>query len=73
MRSLTRARRPFVVAIFAALAYFEVTTKDSVQDGNYGFDPLGLAAADAGTDLLPYVGNLRQVQRERGQLQLACL
>lgn len=35
---------PFLVVVFGGLAYLEVTTKDTVKDGDYGFDPLGLAS-----------------------------
>jgi light-harvesting complex II chlorophyll a/b binding protein 4 len=38
---------PFLFLAFGGLAAFELNTKDTVKDGNYGFDPLGLSSNDA--------------------------
>jgi light-harvesting complex II chlorophyll a/b binding protein 4 len=35
---------PALFIIFGGLSFLEFTTKDSYQDGNFGFDPLGIAS-----------------------------
>merc|ERR1711990_711282 len=35
---------PFLVFVFGGLAALELTTKDTVKNGDYGFDPLGFAS-----------------------------
>ena len=35
---------PALVLIFGGLSYLEFTTKDSVTDGDFGFDPLGIGS-----------------------------
>lgn len=41
----------FVLLTFGGLAFLEVTTKDRVTNGDYGFDPLGLSQESATVDL----------------------
>ena len=35
---------PALVLIFGGLSYLEFTTKDTVTDGDFGFDPLGIGS-----------------------------
>ena len=39
---------PFLLAFLGAFAFLEVQTKDTVKDGDYGWDPLGFASGLSG-------------------------
>merc|ERR1719387_695967 len=56
---------PFLVVAFGSLAYLEYTTKDKVKDGDFGFDPLGIASGKGPIPIpkqIPNVGDLAQLQ-----------
>jgi light-harvesting complex II chlorophyll a/b binding protein 4 len=56
---------PALLVIFGGFAFLEVTTKDKITDGDFGFDPLGIAfgkprrfasgPVDKPVDKIPYV------------------
>jgi light-harvesting complex II chlorophyll a/b binding protein 4 len=55
---------PALFVIFGGLSFLEFTTKDSYIDGNFGFDPLGIASGEGPAKGLPFpnAGNMEALK-----------
>ena len=52
---------PFLVLVFAPIAYLEFQNKDTLPEGDYGFDPLGLAGEQRPYGAFPFDAFLSKV------------
>ena len=52
---------PFLVLVFAPIAYLEFQNKDTLPEGYYGFDPLGLAGEQRPYGAFPFDAFLSKV------------
>jgi len=58
---------PFLFVGFAALAALEFKTKDTVKDGDYGFDPLGFASG------IGAIGTLKTAEIKHGRAAMMAI
>jgi light-harvesting complex II chlorophyll a/b binding protein 4 len=65
---------PALLIVFGGLSYLELTTKDKIKDGDFGFDPLGIASGkgpvggsgqpifDSLPDSIPNIGDMEALK-----------